>query len=54
MHKIYMTQGQGVTLVKEVSTLMEALEWVKKHLGEGSFGIQYPCGTWHAWYRIDD
>jgi hypothetical protein len=51
MYKLWVTQGQGPgsTPQAEFETLKEALEHVRAHEGEASFGIEYPDGTWHDW-----
>ena len=50
-YEVWLTQGQGGTLVDKYLTLEEALH--RAQIGieskEGSFGIHYPNGQWHNW-----
>lgn len=48
-YKILITQGQGSTIATKKKTLKGALRWVKRHKGEGAFGIEYPNGKMHNW-----
>ena len=50
-YKIWMTQGQGGDVVDTCNTLNEALALVEKYKDDGSFGIEYPNGTWHNWSK---
>lgn len=46
MFEVWMTQGQGECKGPEFPSLREAYDYVKEHLGEGSFAIKNPDGSW--------
>lgn len=49
-YEIHASQGQGGSCTGPAfTTLKEALDYVKEHEGEASFGIKYPNGRWHNW-----
>lgn len=51
VYEVYGTQGQGGSDHPDeiFLTLDRALDFVKTHKDDGSWGIKYPDGTWHKW-----
>jgi hypothetical protein len=49
VYELWVTQGQGGSKEREFASLQEALDHVKEHVGEASFAIMLPNGSWYQW-----
>lgn len=48
-YQVWMTQGQEPIHVADMIDLESSIAFANEFIGEGSFAVKLPDGTWHKW-----